>query len=47
MRIIIEVETKEDIDPNTFVRWLNVFIGGHGDYWAKLIGVESEDDEND
>lgn len=34
MKIIIEVESKEDINPNTFVKWLNVFIGGHGDYWG-------------
>lgn len=52
MKIIIEVENREDFDPSTFMNWMNRWLGDvnggvGGTYWARLIGTIGEDDETD
>ena len=47
MKIIIEIESKKDFHPQTLVDVINDRIGSNADFWARLIGVEPEDDEND
>lgn len=52
MRIIVEIENKIDFDPARVIDWLNdqfdTINRGTGDnFWARLLGVETENDEND
>lgn len=52
MRIIIEIENKNDFDIDRMVMWLNselsIMNTGTGDsFWARFIGIEEENDEND
>lgn len=51
MKIIIEIENKYDFDPQEIIDWINekFYLRSFGDnrFWAKLIGVEEEDDETD
>ena len=52
VRIIIEIENKNDFDIDRMVMWLNselsIMNTGTGDsFWARFIGIEEENDEND
>lgn len=52
MKIIIEVENREDFDTDIFMDWLNDQLTDNNmatgsTMWARLIGTEEEDDEND
>jgi len=52
MKIIIEVENREDFNSGQFMVWLNDMLLDVNSmkgttYWARLIGTEGEDDETD
>lgn len=52
MKIIIEIENREDFDHHIFMGWMNRWLsdvnGSVGaSYYAHYIGTEGEDDESD
>lgn len=52
MKIIIEIENSKDFSYSNFIEWLNskLEIANRDvgtNYWARYIGTEEEDDEND